>query len=533
MDTLRICVQCHTPLPAGAAGNLCPKCQRTPTGIASPPTPSDSAPPAPPAAQIAEFFPQLEIFELLGHGGMGMVYKARQINLDRMVALKILSPELSSQPAFAERFSREAKALARLHHTNIVSVYDFGRAGPYYYFLMEYVDGVDLHTLIRRKEIQPPEALRVGVEICRALQFAHEEGIVHRDIKPGNILLDSKGRVKMADFGLAKLVAGDGARLSNLTRATGIMGTPQYMAPEQIERPSEVDRRADLYSLGVILYEMLTGELPLGRFPLPSQKARTDIRLDRVVLRALEKEPLLRYQQAGEILADLESLSAPAMAAVRGARTISLLRVGMVGALALAAVLAFALVRSLANPKVAGPPVSAPNVPNLFTNTPDGLAVNARVAADLRLTPDQIQLVNTIIRTGDRDYLQLERGQADRSVDAAGHVHVAIKPLGADGVKAAGELGARMWRELGGVLDSAQLEQARKLNFERALFPLAMTRAGNTNMVEMWKDDAGWYHFTDTQESSRRGETSRSSSGTNFNLIIPRRYRVYWQETPP
>ena len=532
MDTMRLCAQCHTPLPADVPGKLCPKCQQTPTGIASlptPPVPASGLPPS--AAQIAEFFPQLEIYELLGYGGMGMVYKARQLNLDRLVALKILSPELSSQPAFAERFSREAKALARLHHTNIVSVYDFGRAGPYYYFLMEYVDGVDLHTLIHRKEIQPPEALRIVVEICRALQFAHDEGIVHRDIKPGNILLDTKGRVKMADFGLAKLAADEGGRKSDLTRTTGIMGTPQYMAPEQIEHPSEVDRRADLYSLGVIFYEMLTGELPLGRFPLPSQKAHTDIRLDRVVLRALEKEPLLRYQQAGEILTEVESLSAPAIATARGARMTALLKVGIVCALALVAVLAYALYHNLANPKIITTTVPVQNIPNIFTNTPEGLAVNQRVITDLKLSPDQVQLVNTIVRTTDRDYLQIERSHADRTVDAAGHVHVTIKPLGADGLKAAQELGAQMWKEMGGVLDPGQLAGARKLNFERFLFPLTINRG--VNMVEMWKDEGGLYHFSDTQESTRRGETSRSSSGTNFNLIIPRRYRIYWQENSP
>jgi len=185
------------------AGPLCLECQRRPADFAPIGTTPGAAPfSPPPVEQIAEFFPQLEVLELLGIGGMGMVYKARQVNLDRPVALKILSPELSSQPAFAERFSREAKALARLHHSNIVSVYDFGRAGPYYYFLMEFVDGVDLHTLIQQKELKPPEALRIVVEICRALEFAHDEGIIHRDLKPGNILLDTKGRVKLADFGL-------------------------------------------------------------------------------------------------------------------------------------------------------------------------------------------------------------------------------------------------------------------------------------------------------------------------------------------
>jgi|GEM_PF-3514838 serine/threonine protein kinase len=535
MDTMRLCAQCHTPLPADVPGKLCPKCQHTPTGIASlptPPVPASSLPPS--AAQIAEFFPQLEIYELLGYGGMGMVYKARQLNLDRLVALKILSPELSSQPAFAERFSREAKALARLHHTNIVSVYDFGRAGPYYYFLMEYVDGEDLHTLIHRKEISPPEAERIVKEICRALQFAHDEGIIHRDIKPANILIDKKGRVKMADFGLAKLAGSNGQRMAQLTQTTGLMGTPQYMAPEQIERPAEVDSRADLYSLGVIFYEMLTGELPLGRFPLPSQKAHTDIRLDRVVLRALEKEPLLRYQQAGEILTEVETFSAPAMATARSAKMTSFLKAGIVGALALVVVLAYALFHSLANPRIITNTVTVTNAFNrlpLFTNTPEGLAVNQRAITNLNLTADQIQVVNTIFRTTDRDYLQIEHPYADRSVDAAGHVHVTFRPLGEADTAAFQKLEEQMWKELGGVLDPAQMESARKLNFERTLFPLTALRG--VNVVEIWRDPAGLYHFSDTQESGRRGETSNSRFGTNFNQVVPPRYRAYWSENPP
>ncbi len=302
---MRICRDCRTPLPSEATDSVCPACQgRVPT------SPTALAPvAAPPRSEIAACFPQLEILDLLGFGGMGLVYKARQPQLDRVVALKILSPELARDPAFAERFAREAKALAKLNHPNIVGVYDFGRAGDFYYFLMEYVDGVNLHTLIQDKQIKPDEAVRIIVEICNALQFAHDEGIIHRDIKPANVLIDKKGRVKIADFGLARLGGADTQKTSHATQTKMILGTPHYMAPEQVERPLEVDHRADLYSLGVVFYEMLTGELPIGRFPLPSEKARVDARLDDIVLRALEKEPSRRYQQAKQIRSAVESLS--------------------------------------------------------------------------------------------------------------------------------------------------------------------------------------------------------------------------------
>ncbi|MGA2542732.1 MAG: serine/threonine-protein kinase [Verrucomicrobiota bacterium] len=533
MDTIRICAQCHAPLAADVTGSLCPNCQRAPTGLASVPPALAAAPFSPPtAAQIAEFFPQLEVFELLGCGGMGMVYKARQLNLDRMVALKILSPELSSQPAFAERFSREAKALARLHHSNIVAVYDFGRAGPYYYFLMEYVDGVDLHSLIQRKELKPPEALRIVVEICQALQFAHDEGIVHRDIKPANILLDKKGRVKMADFGLAKLAGTGGQRLPALTVTTGLMGTPQYMAPEQIERPSEVDHRADLYSLGVIFYEMLTGELPLGRFPLPSQKAHTDVRLDQVVMRALEKEPDRRYQQASEILTQVETLSAPATAAVRSRKIAVVYQVGMVCALVLVAVLAYGLFHSLAHPKIITNTVtitnSPPGFPGIFTNTPEGRSFSPALVSELQLNPDQLQVANTIIRTTYRDYLQIERLHARRTKDAAGHVHVTITPLSEEDVAQVQKLGGQLWRELDGVLTPAQQETAHNRRIERALLPL---NTNQTDTVEIWKDKDGEYHFIDTSQSPRRGGISRTSSSTNI-IVIPSRYRPYLNDNP-
>ncbi len=263
-------------------------------------------PPEP--AELTGQFPHLEIIELLGQGGMGAVYKARQMHLDRLVALKILPPHIGQTKTFSERFLREARSLARLNHARIVSVYDFGcTENNLYYFIMEFVDGLDLRRAIQSRDLSVPDILAITPQICEALEFAHQEGIVHRDIKPENILLTKKGQVKIADFGLAKLVDRPAMGYS-LTHAGQVMGTPQYMAPEQIEHPNEVDHRADIYSLGVVFYEMLTGELPLGRFALPSEKTHTDIRLDKVVIRALDKEPQKRYQRASEVKTDLEAI---------------------------------------------------------------------------------------------------------------------------------------------------------------------------------------------------------------------------------
>jgi tRNA A-37 threonylcarbamoyl transferase component Bud32 len=277
------CPRCGAPLPAGAPQGLCPRCVLG-VGLAThTEAPGESGPhgtkvlQSPPApADIAGHFPQLEVLECLGRGGMGVVYKARQPKLNRLVALKILAPEKGADPKFAERFLREAQALARLSHPNIVTVHDFGEADGLYYLLMEYVDGVTLRQLLQTRKIAPEEALGIVPKICEALQFAHELGVVHRDIKPENVLLDKQGRVKIADFGIAKLMGGtaqpltpslspsDGERVSGRTgegRLTQdqVLGTPHYMAPEQVETPQLVDHRADIYSLGVVFYEMLTG----------------------------------------------------------------------------------------------------------------------------------------------------------------------------------------------------------------------------------------------------------------------------------
>jgi serine/threonine protein kinase len=308
------CPRCGSTLSDQAAsGGLCAKCLLE-MGLGRPEVvitgPGEAEPP-PSIEELAPRFPQLEILELVGRGGMGAVYKARQRGLDRLVALKILPRGAAKDPSFAERFAREARALARLSHPNIVAVHDSGEAGGLYFFAMEYVDGMNLRQMILARTAGTREALQIVMQVCDALQYAHEEGVVHRDIKPENILLDRRGRVKIADFGLAKLLQGRPEDLT-LTGTHQSMGTPHYMAPEQLEKPASVDHRADIYSLGVVFYELLTGELPLGRFAPPSSKIQIDVRLDDVVLKTLSKEPELRYQQASQMKSDVETVSASA-----------------------------------------------------------------------------------------------------------------------------------------------------------------------------------------------------------------------------
>jgi hypothetical protein len=296
-------------MPAGALAGLCPACllaqgAETDSGDGA----SGRRFEPPPLAEVAKLFPQLEILDLLGAGGMGAVYKARQPALDRIVALKVLPSQNAHGVNFAERFNREARALARLSHPNIVSVHEFGQAGALSYFIMEFVDGANLRLLEQGSRLSPREALQIIPQICDALQYAHDEGVVHRDIKPENVLVDRKGRVKIADFGLAKILGADTDAL-RLTAEGQVMGTPHYMAPEQVEKPLAVDHRADIYALGVVFYEMLTGDLPLGKFSPPSRKVQVDVRLDDVVLRALENDPARRYQRASEVKSQVETIA--------------------------------------------------------------------------------------------------------------------------------------------------------------------------------------------------------------------------------
>jgi len=326
----KLCKNCQTPLAADAPQGLCPACLMKvalASGTVAGPEKASFTPPN--VEELARKFPQLELLELIGRGGMGAVYKARQKELDRVVALKILPPGIGGDAAFADRFAREAKALARLNHPGIITIHDFGRADGLYFFVMEFVDGVNLRQLLASGRVSAREALAIVPQICDALQYAHDQGIVHRDIKPENILLDRRGRVKVADFGLAKLVEAempltptlspsDGERVAGrpgegktpaLTDAGKVLGTPAYMAPEQIEHPAEVDHRADIYALGVVFYQMLTGELPGKPIAPPSKKVHIDVRLDEVVLRALDKRPELRFQQVSEVKSAVETIS--------------------------------------------------------------------------------------------------------------------------------------------------------------------------------------------------------------------------------
>ncbi len=258
--------------------------------------------------EIAAAFPDLEVLDLIGHGGMSAVFRARQPKLDRVVALKVLPKSLAATPGFAERFTREGRVLARLSHPSIVAVHDFGESGGFCFLIMEYVDGVNLRQAMRAGRFTPEQALNIIPAICDALQFAHSQGVLHRDIKPENILLDSKGRVKIADFGIAKIISEDAGDAMLLTQSGARLGTAPYMAPEQIEQPSSVDHRADIYSLGVVFYEMLTGELPLGRFAAPSEFAAVGGNIDEIVFRALEKERGRRQQSAGEFKTQIENI---------------------------------------------------------------------------------------------------------------------------------------------------------------------------------------------------------------------------------
>lgn len=265
----------------------------------------------PSVEELNSLLPGIQVLELIGHGGMGAVYRGIQVSLDREVAIKILPREIQAAPQLGERFQREAQTLAKLHHPNIVSVFDFGQVEGLYYFVMEYVDGVTLRETIRSKTVSPDAALEMIPIICDALQFAHSRGVVHRDIKPENILVDKDGQLKIADFGLAKMLNRDDTAASEmeLTGTKQVMGTAKYMAPEQMATTKSVDHRADIYSLGVVFYELLTGEAPMGWFQPPSKKVAVDVRLDEVVLRTLESEPDRRYQQVSEVKTALENLS--------------------------------------------------------------------------------------------------------------------------------------------------------------------------------------------------------------------------------
>src|SRR6266446_584590 len=261
----------------------------------------------PPAVEdAARLFPYYEILALVGRGGMGAVYKARQLALDRLVAIKLLPLEVSVNRDFSDRFVREARTMAKLNHPNIVAVHDFGTTRErHLFFVMEFVSGANLHSIIHEAGLNPDQALWLAGEICAALAYAHGKGVVHRDIKPANVMVNRESHVKVADFGLARLTDAT-PEMHGMTMTGMVMGTPDYMAPEQ-KRGMNVDHRADIYSVGVMLYEMVCREVPQGAFDLPSQRTSCDERLDAIVLKAMQQSPERRYQSTKQMKAELEA----------------------------------------------------------------------------------------------------------------------------------------------------------------------------------------------------------------------------------
>ncbi len=257
---------------------------------------------------MQELLPQYEFIALIGQGGMGAVYKATQISLDRPVAVKVLPPGADDgEMGFTERFRIEARMMAKMNHPGIVSVHDFGIAGGDLLFIvMEFVDGTDVAKMIQaQRKLEPHYALAITAHICDALLYAHNRQVVHGDIKPANVLIGMDGQVKVADFGLARFNDAGQVPGSSVT-----LGTPDYAAPEIMTEGATVDGRADLYAVGVMLYNMLTGEIPRGIFQLPSEKIGCDPRLDDIVRKAMEQEPERRYQTAYEIRHDLDRIFA-------------------------------------------------------------------------------------------------------------------------------------------------------------------------------------------------------------------------------
>lgn len=297
------CPTCGADLPDGPP---CPVCTLTAAADGAPP------PEAPfDAAALDAVLLGYDVEEHIGRGGMADVFRARDRRLGRTVAIKVLRPagldDSRVRAHIEERFEREARALARLDHPNVVRIHDFGHVGgdaPFLYLVLEYVDGVTLREAIRRGDVTPDDARDVVEELAGALAAAHDLGIVHRDVKPENVLVDGDGRLRLADFGLAKL-RGDGAGDVPLTQTGEGLGTPHYMAPEQLDG-GEVGPEADVYALAVVVYELLTGRLPVGHFAPASGGRRLFRRVDDVLLDGLAQDPGERTASAAEFAEEFD-----------------------------------------------------------------------------------------------------------------------------------------------------------------------------------------------------------------------------------
>lgn len=257
---------------------------------------------APEPADLAPLFPGYDIQGLIATGGMGAVYRAVQRSLDRTVALKILPMEFSKDAAFCAGFEAEAKAMARLNHPNLIGVFDFGEVNGMLFIIMEYVAGQSVYHSAYGTAIDQKEVIRLVSCICDGLAHAHENGIIHRDIKPSNILLDLNAQPKIGDFGLARPAD------RQVEEGEEIFGTPHYTAPEVVNTPHSVDYRADIFSVGVLLHELLTGKLPAQDPRPPSAISHCDARLDKIVKKATMQLPAARYASAAEISKELQAI---------------------------------------------------------------------------------------------------------------------------------------------------------------------------------------------------------------------------------
>lgn len=285
-----------------------------------------------PAPAHPDRYEGFELLSVLGRGGMGTIYMARDIELSRIVALKVLNRDLAHEEAFARRFQAEGRVLARLDHPNIVRVFSLRRMADELMIVMEFVEGGSLKDVLRQAMLPPARAVGIARQVLEALAHAHEHGIVHRDIKPSNILLARDGRVKIADFGLAKRIS---TADDDTTRTHGAFGTLHYMSPEQVVGDRDVDARSDLFSLGTMLYEVLTGRLPFARdashyrilktiaeleFPdLRAQKAGLCPELVELVERAIQKDAADRFGSAEAMLRALDAVDLDAADAPTGA----------------------------------------------------------------------------------------------------------------------------------------------------------------------------------------------------------------------
>jgi serine/threonine protein kinase len=254
----------------------------------------------PSVEEMAALLPQYAFEKLAAFGGMGAVYRGRQVSLDRPVAIKILPPEFGRQEDFADRFKSEARAMAKLNHTHIVGVYDFGiTTEGHLYLVMEWVEGQTLHTLIQKGSIPVRKAASLAMQLCDALAFAHHHKILHRDIKPGNIMISEDEQVKVADFGLARPITGEAEE--------NPFGTPDYAAPEILGKGA-VDQRADIFAAGVVLYEMLTGRVPQHPRRSVQEFAPLSPRWDELIDKATHADPAQRFQDVNEFRAHIAKL---------------------------------------------------------------------------------------------------------------------------------------------------------------------------------------------------------------------------------